>query len=126
MKKAVPAITDQINIFELAGKLLRAKSEKIEELEVHCFEDEGDAHDESVWTRIHLEFIDHARQLQVEMETGSAPFETGESEDDRIPVNGVLYYAIQRFGWKYLYLAVSHEDTELPVYLLIGTVKIEH
>lgn len=119
-------VTGTINIFEIAGRLLRAKSNKVEELVCSEFEDEGDAHDETIWRQKQVDIIAEAHAIQAELESVFPPDETGDTEHGAIPVNGVHYYALWQISWKHLFVAVSHEDTELPVYLLLGTTSIPH
>ena len=120
-------ITETINIFEIACRLLRAKNDKIEELKWDEFDDEGDAHDQTILQQKQGSIIEDARWIQTALESAHLPAaETGDTEHAAIPVNGVLYFAIWQIGWKYLYVVASHEDTELPVYLLIGTTGISH
>jgi hypothetical protein len=125
--QAAEVITDKLNVFEIAGKLLRARSDKIEQLDSYEFTDESEAHDATVWRQRQAEFVRMARLIEAELQSAPLkPAETGESENDLIPVNGVLYYALWRVGWKYLYVVASQEDTELPIVLLMGTTNIAH
>ena len=110
-----------VNSFEIACSLLRTNKDQVQVVECYEF-DEAGTHDRSLTQRIQQQFVERAEGIETELaEILDAPQETGTSEHEKLPVNGVRYFAFWNVGWRILYVVVSHEDVGLPCYLLMGS-----
>jgi hypothetical protein len=109
------------DIVALAKKYLRAKRDICEELEERGFWDEEEAHDDELVEKTHRQFLQKMKSYQrlLAAEFGE-PSEVGQDEHDAIPRNGILQHAVWEVKEKALFLAVSHEERELPCLLLLG------
>ena len=106
-----------------ARKMLRSKQAVREDLESESFRNDAAAHDHRLHERLRRKFVKRLQAVQKELSAEfGAPAETGDEDHDRIPVNGVIQYALWKVKGKELYLAASHEDVELPYALVLGTV----
>lgn len=120
-KKPAPPEPDVVAI---AKSYLRGKKDVCEELDQREFWDEEEAHDDELVERTHRQFLRKMKAYQklLTAEFGE-PAAVGKDEHDAIPRNGVLEHAIWDVNGKLLFLAVSHEDTELPCLILLGVTR---
>jgi hypothetical protein len=111
----------------LAQELLNVGVGGLEELRVHLFEDYEDdeeALDESAMEKLYSEFLAEFDQSQSALtaEYGE-PSRIGDGDNEVIPLNGVIRFAIWAIGNSQLFLAFAHEDHGLPVLLMLGTLE---
>jgi hypothetical protein len=113
--------TTKNNIVEISRKVIRSETE-IELLSIHEFKNDSEAHDDKYQRKIHKEFQkafnNHLKELEIEY--GKSLIAEMEDEFDIIPLCGVFHSAIWKLDHGNLYLAVSHEDRETPVLLILG------
>lgn len=106
----------------LASKLLKGEPGQLEPLKVHEFADDEAAHDsesiESLWVEFSAACDGAAAELSKKY---GAPTRTGDEDDDVIPLNGVLRFALWSVGDRQLFVAAAHEDREVPILLMLGT-----
>ena len=108
---------------ELAEQLLEDDPGQLQDLRVHMFEGDEDAHDEAI-ERLCADFEDEFdRILAALSEKYGSPARTGDEDDDVIPLNGVFRFAVWAVGDKLLYAAAAHEDRECPLLLMLGTAE---
>jgi hypothetical protein len=121
---AKKAAAPEPDVVALAKTYLRAKKDACEELEEREFWDEAEAHDRALVEKTHHQFLGKMKAYQklLTAELGE-PAVVGKDEHDAIPRNGVLEHAIWDVQGKSLFLAVAHEDTELPCQLLLGVTR---
>jgi hypothetical protein len=121
---AKKATSPEPDVVALAKKHLRAKKDVCEELDEREFWDEEEAHDVELVEKTYRQFL---RKMKAYRKLRTAEFGepavVGEDEHDAIPRNGILEHAIWDVKGKSLFLAVSHEDTELPCLILLGVTK---
>ncbi|MBL8867782.1 MAG: hypothetical protein JNK93_19670 [Planctomycetia bacterium] len=112
------------SVSALAKNALAAGKGAMEEVRIHVFEDDEEAHDEEAVEKLHADF---AKQFDKAVATLSKeygkPTRTGESEYHSIPLNGVFRFAIWKVGKLDLYVAAAHEDTEVPIVFMLGTAE---
>jgi hypothetical protein len=123
--KAVPRFNQSISPEKLvatARRLLKLKKMQQEIVQEHVFLSDAESHDRKRKAQIQASFGETSRTLQemLNQEFGQ-PSEVGKSQHPLIPCNGVFDYALWTTTKKNLYLAAVHEDTELPVQLILGT-----
>ncbi len=110
----------------LADRLLEEDAGQLEELRVHMFETDEEAHDDEAIERLYAEFeVDFDRIMAALSEEYGAPARTGVEDDDVVELNGVFRFAIWQVGDKLLYATVAHEDRECPVLLMLGTAECD-
>lgn len=111
------------SVSALAKKALAAGKGAMEEVRIHVFEDDEEAHDEEAVEKLHADF---AKQFDKSVATLSKeygqPKRTGQKDDRAIPLNGVFRFAIWKVGKLELY-AAAHEDREIPIILMLGTAE---
>lgn len=114
------------DVVALAKKYLRSRSDTCEEIETREFWDEEEAHDVALVEETYRQFLAKmkAYQAQLAAEFGD-PSEIGKDEHDAIPLNGILQHAIWDVNGKSLFLAVAHEDRELPCIIWLGVTHGE-
>lgn len=111
---------------DLATKLLDAKSCELEELRVHEFADDEEAHDDDAIDTLYEEFIaEFDRAVTALSENYGKPTRTGEEDDDVIPLNGVFRFAVWSVGDRQLFVASAHEDRGVPILLMLGTADAD-
>jgi hypothetical protein len=108
-------------VLSLAAKLLQSRSSRFEDIDCREFRDDQEAHDEELQERLEAELranlSKHEKTLAKEY---GQPVAAGPDEHRDIPINGVCRHVIWTVGRKSLYLALSHEDRELPWVISIG------
>jgi hypothetical protein len=112
------------SVSALAKKALAAGKGAMEEARIHVFEDDMEAHDEEAVEGLHADF---AKQFDKAVASLSKeygkPARTGQEEDRAIPLNGVFRFATWKVGKLELFVAAAHEDTEVPIILMLGTAE---
>jgi hypothetical protein len=107
----------------LASELIAEGLGGLEELHVHEFEDAAAAHDDNGIERLYVQFkaeLDAAR-AGLSRVYGN-PLRTGTADDRAIPLNGVFCFAVWDVDGTELFVAATHEEREVPILLMIGTV----
>jgi hypothetical protein len=106
----------------LAKELLDGDPGGLEELRIHEFVDDEEAHDDEKIERLYADFSAELDRVQKELtkEFGQ-PSRTGDTDDEIIPLNGVFRFVIWEAGNAQLFVAASHEDRGVPILLMIGT-----
>ena len=108
----------------LAKQLLEGDAGGLEELRVHEFEDDAEAHDDEATEALYQDFsADFDRAQAALSKKYGQPTQVGKDNDDAIPLNGVFRFAIWAIEDKQLYLAAAHEDRGVPIILMLGTVE---
>jgi len=106
----------------LAKELLEGEPGGLEELRIHEFADDESAHDDEGTQRLYADFSSEFDRVQKELSKKyGSPSRTGETDDDVIPLCGVIRFAIWEVGDAQLFMAVSHEDRGVPILLMLGT-----
>jgi hypothetical protein len=107
----------------LAHDLLGRAKASLEDLEIHQFRDDAEAHDDEALQRLRTDFEAKFERAQSELSASyGPPVRTGDDYDEDIPLNGVGRFAIWEVESRLLYLAFAHEDRGLPILLMLGTV----
>ncbi len=107
---------------KLAQRLLKDDEDGLEELRIHEFADDEAAHDDDQTEELYAEFATDFETARTELSKKfGEPKRIGTEEDEAIPLNGVLHFAVWEIDGKLLYVAASHEDREVPILLMIGT-----
>jgi hypothetical protein len=109
------------SILAKADGLLKSRKSKFEDVDYRELYDDEEAHDDELQGKLEASFLANMVSYEkvVSVKFG-LPTEVGTDEHKSIPINGVVRYAIWTVGKKRLYLAVSHEDTELPWVTYLG------
>lgn len=110
-------------IIAAADQLLRRRKSQVEEIDYRELSDE-EAHDEELQEKL-------AANLQANLNTYEKaltkkygpPGNAGPNEHRDLAINGVLRHVIWKVRRKLLYLALSHEEIELPWVIYLG-VKV--
>src|SRR5262249_3767172 len=106
----------------LAKELLEGESGGLEELHIHEFTDDEEAHDDAQLKKLLSRFSSELERVQKELtKEYGAPIRTGDTDDDVIPLSGVFRFAVWEVGEAQLFVAASHEDRGVPIVLMIGT-----
>ena len=104
-----------------AAQLLKRRSSQCKELDCQELWDDAAAHDDDLQNTIEKNFrANFERYAEVLNKEYGTPTKTGATEHRQIPLNGVLRYATWTVSQKSLYLALSHEDRELPWLISLG------
>jgi hypothetical protein len=109
----------------LANDLLGREKASLEDLEIHRFRKDAEAHDDEAIQRLYDDFEGKFMRAQSELSAKyGQPVRTGDQyeKDIHIPLNGIIRFAIWKVESKPLYLAFTHEDRGLPILLMLGTV----
>jgi len=110
----------------LAKELLEADIGNLEELRIHEFEDDASAHDDQALEKLYQEFAKDFDKVQAELNKQyGPPSRTGKADDDLIPLNGVVRFAIWSVEDKQLFAVAAHEDRGVPILLMLGTAEGE-
>ena len=106
----------------LASELLEGDAGGLEELRVHEFTDDDEAHDDEAVERLCAEFSAEFDRVEAALtKRYGRPSRTGNEDDDVIPLNGVFRFAVWSVGGKELFAAAAHEDRGVPILLMLGT-----
>jgi hypothetical protein len=108
----------------LARQFLASDKDSLEDLRIHQFKNNEEAHDDSAIDRLHEAFITDFEHVKSELSSVyGEPLRTGADHDDDIPLCGVFRFAIWSIESRLLYVAVAHEDRECPILLMIGVAS---
>jgi hypothetical protein len=106
----------------LAHELLDAGPGGLEELRIHEFADDSEAHDDDATDTLYAEFAAVFDRCVTELsQEYGPPGRRGEEDDDAVPLNGVFRFAVWSVGDSELFAAAAHEDRGCPVLLMLGT-----
>jgi hypothetical protein len=106
----------------LAHKILADDAGALEELRIHEFEDDEEAHDDEATDRLYAEFSAEFDRVEAALTRQyGKPSRRGKKDDKAIPLNGVFRFAIWAVGDKQLFAAAAHEDRGVPILLMLGT-----
>lgn len=120
---AVPGKSDQA-ILAKAEQLLKGRTSQFDEINSREFFNDEEAHDDSLQATLEENFRANLASYERALTTRYGPPANAGPEGNRnIPINGVLRHVIWTAGKRSLYLALSHEDTELPWVIYLG-VKV--
>jgi hypothetical protein len=108
----------------LATELLEGDPGGLEELRIHEFTDDEEAHDDDAIDKLYEDFSSEFERIVTTLskEYGK-PSRTGKEDDDVIPLNGVFRFAVWTVGDRQLFAAAAHEDRGVPVLLMLGTAE---
>src|SRR5262245_35679899 len=106
----------------LASELLEGDAGALEELRIHEFADDEEAHDEDAIDKLYEDFSsEFDRVVTAIAKKYGKPSRTGKEDDQVIPLNGVFRFAVWSVGDKQLFAAAAHEDRGVPILLMLGT-----
>ena len=106
----------------LAREVLEGDAGALEELRIHEFTDDEEAHDDEAVEQLYADFSsEFAGVVAVLSKQYGKPSRTGNDDDEDIPLNGVFRFAVWPVGDKQLFVAAAHEDRGVPVLLMLGT-----
>jgi hypothetical protein len=107
----------------LARELLQGDTGGLEELRIHQFSNDEEAHDDEAIERLYADFsTEFGRVVAALSKHYGTPSRTGKEAEEVIPLNGVFRFAIWPVGDKQLFAAAAHEDRGVPILLMLGTV----
>lgn len=106
----------------LASELLEGDAGALEELRIHEFKDDDEAHDDEAVEKLYADFASQFDRVEAELSKRyGKPSRTGKEDDEIIPLNGVFRFAVWPVGDKQLFVAAAHEDRGVPILLMLGT-----
>ena len=106
----------------LASELLEGDPGGLEELRIHEFDDDDEAHDDEAVQKLYKEFSSECDRVVAALSKKyGKPSRTGTEGDEVIPLNGVFRFAVWSVGEAQLFVAAAHEDRGVPVLLMLGT-----
>jgi hypothetical protein len=107
---------------ELANELLEGDAGGLEELRIHEFTEDEEAHDDKAIEKLYADFSAEFDRVEATLtKKYGKPSRTGKEDDDVIPLNGVIRFAIWSVEDKQLFAAAAHEDCGVPILLMLGT-----
>jgi hypothetical protein len=110
----------------LARELLEGDTGGLEELRMHEFADDEEAHDDDAIDKLYEEFSsEFDRVVATLSKKYGKPSRTGKEDDEVIPLNGLFRFAVWSVGDKQLFAAAAHEDRGVPILLMLGTADGE-
>jgi hypothetical protein len=105
----------------LASELLEGDPGGLEELRIHEFADDEEAHDNEAIDKLYEEFSsEFDRAVTALSKKYGKPSRTGKEDDEAIPLNGVFRFAVWSVGEKQMFVAAAHEDRGVPILLMLG------
>ena len=108
----------------LARDLLEGDAGGLEELRIHEFVDDEEAHDDEAVERLYTDFSAEFDSVESALtKRYGKPSVTGGEDHEVIPVNGVFRFAIWLVHDKQLFAAAAHEDRGVPILLMLGTAS---
>jgi hypothetical protein len=106
----------------LASELLHGDAGGLEELRIHEFTDNQEAHDDEAIEKLCADFSAEFDRVEAALtKLYGKPLRTGKEDDEAIPLNGVFRFAFWPVGDKQLFAAAAHEDRGVPILLMLGT-----
>ncbi len=111
---------------ELANRCLSASDEAMEPLWLYQFEDDVEAHDETLQERLEGEFQEAWRSVTEELSQTFGPESSTDDADevDWVPLGGVGGASWWETDRGRLWVAYAHEDRETPYLLMIGKADL--
>jgi hypothetical protein len=107
----------------LAVELLEGDVGGLEELRIHEFTDDEEAHDGKAIKKLYADFSSEFDRVEAALtKKYGKPSRTGKEDDELIPLNGVFRFAVWSIDDKQLFAAAAHEDRGVPILLMLGTV----
>jgi hypothetical protein len=105
----------------LARELLEGDTGRLEELRIHEFADDEEAHDDDAIDKLYEDFSSEFDCVVTALskEYGK-PSRKGKEDDEIIPLNGVFRFAIWSVDDTLLFVAAAHEDRGVPILLMLG------
>ena len=77
---------------------------------------------DEVIKKLYADFSDEFDQAEAALtQQYGKPSRTGKVDDEVIPLNGVLRFAVWSVGVNKLFAAFAHEDRGVPILLMLGT-----
>ena len=114
------------SVVTLASDLLEGEIGSLEELRVHEFIDDAEAHNDKKVDKLYQDFSAELDRVEVDLsQKYGKPSRVGKQDDDLIPFNGVFRFAIWTVGERLLFAAAAHEDRGVPILLMLGTADGE-
>lgn len=115
-------IENKNKALELARQCLSAVAGTMEPLYLFNFEDDAEAHDDSLQERVAAEFDEAWLGVVEELNRTFGPATTAETEEeaDWVPLCGVGGAAWWETKQGRLWVAYAHEDRETPYLLMVG------
>jgi hypothetical protein len=117
------------SVVQAAKRLLSLPAGESDDLRIHSFPDDEQAHDDDLQQQIADEFIRDFQTALVDLRQVYGDPETAGDEDEEIaeliPLCGIFRYAMWTVKRRRLFLAAAHEDRELPFLLMLGTTPLE-
>jgi hypothetical protein len=108
-------------ILAKAEQLLKGRTSRFEAIDYRELFDDEEAHDDDLQARLEENFRTNLSRYERALTTRYGPPVTaGPGEHRDIPVNSVLRHVIWAVGKRSLFLALSHEDRELPWVIDLG------
>ena len=108
----------------LASAILACDAGALEELRIHEFEDDEEAHDDEATEKLYAEFSSEFDRVEAALtKQYGKPARTGKKDNKAIPLNGVFRFAVWAVGEKQLFAAAAHEDRGVPILLMLGTAE---
>jgi len=108
----------------IAAELLGGDAGELEELRVHEFSGDDEAHDDGAIEKLYAEFAAEFDRVEGALtKRCGKPSRTGKEDDEAIPLNGGFRFAIWAVDDKQLFVAAAHEDRGVPVLLMMGTAE---
>lgn len=104
-----------------ADALLLSESDQFEVIDYRGFLNDEEAHSDRIQNLRAIEFRERFDMYRAALVSRyGPPDQTGSDVLCHIPICGILHQGIWTAGTKSLYLALSHEDRELPFVILLG------
>ncbi len=112
------------NVVELALQATESKRVCNKTVLQFDFPDDESRHDDDLQEAARDHFDKQFREALDELiMMYGKPIETGEDDHELIPLGGVFHYAVWNVEYGKLFLAVAHEDRELPLWLKVGVSR---
>lgn len=111
------------SVLAKAEQLLQSRKSKFEDIDYRELYDDEEAHDEQLQAQLESNFLANMAFYEKALSKKyGAPVDAAPHKHKSIPINGVLRHSLWTVGKKRLYLAVSHEDRELPWVTYLGVI----
>jgi hypothetical protein len=117
--------SDSINIVNLVKSCLNT-NEAISIVDIYEFKNDSEAHDDKFQEQLNDKFIRlfNMSVKYLDIEFGFRIEMDQYKIESIIPLTGIIKSAIWKIGNKQVYLALSHEDREMPYILATGIIDI--
>ena len=112
-----------MDVLAIATQVLDEPGE-MEPVRLDMLEDDEIAHDDEAMKSLYSEFetfFDEAKSVLTQ-NYGEPAEIAEEDEEEVVPLNGIWRYALWSTDQATLFLALSHEDREAPVILMLGSL----